>query len=148
MTTLAATDLNIKNIHQSSFGNAVIYEGKVTLSANPTAADLIRLVRIPGGTRVVRVEILTDDLDAHVSPELAIKGGYTPVNSDDGPTADDDYWWATGATILQSSGRKESTSDPKTFDYDVWVDLYVEVDAATFAAGDVHCIVYGYGIGR
>ena len=148
MTTLAATDLNTKPIHQSSFGNAVIYEGKYSVAANPTANDVIRALRIPGGTRITKLEVLNDDLDTDGTPEIAVQVGFTPVNSADGPTADPDYWWATGATILGTAGRNVSLSDPITFAYDVWVDILVEVDSQTFQAGDIHVIAEGYGVGR
>lgn len=146
MTQYAATDIGNKPIHESSFGNAVIYEGNVTPTGG-TSGDVYRVLRIPGGTRITSLKVVSEDLDS-AGPSIACKVGYTPVNSSDGPTADDDYWFPTASTLLQSAAVTDSKSHPISFDYDVYVDITLTASAATFASGKISVIAQGFGIGR
>lgn len=146
MATVSASDLNIKPLHQSSFGNAVIYEGNVTPTVGATS-DVYRVLRIPGGTRITGLEVISEDLDS-AGPAIACKVGYTPVNSTDGPTADDDYWFPTASTLLQSAARTASKAHAITFAYDVWVDITLSAGATTFASGKVSVVATGFGVGR
>lgn len=52
MTTLAASDLNSKNLVAAQ-GSAVIYDGKV--AGTPAATSELRFCRIPAGTRLTDV---------------------------------------------------------------------------------------------
>src|SRR5438552_2451546 len=41
-----------RNVFMQAWGNGVHLDGTVALAANPTAADVIRVMRIPAGTKV------------------------------------------------------------------------------------------------
>lgn len=143
MASFNAPDLNSKARHMGGYGNAVIIHGSVTPGA-ATAADVIRPVMIPAGLEVTGVRIVNDDLAATA---LAIKIGYEPVNAADGPLADDDYFLATGSTILQTAGTTELAFKPIKFEKPVYLIITVTTTAGTFAAGNITAIVTGDGVG-
>lgn len=130
----------------SAYGNSAVHYDVLSVTSLATS-DVLRLLRIPAGTRVDELIIICDKLDSTTSGALAVRIGYTPVNSANGPTADEDYFFPTGSTTLQAAGRKESTSDPLRFDYDVYVDAIVEVVPISMKAGDIHAIVRGEIVG-
>lgn len=143
MATFSATDLNTKNRHMGGHGNAVVVHGSVTPTAG-ALADVYKPVRIPAGIEVTGVRIVNDDLAASA---LAVKIGYEPVNSADGPTADDDYFAAAGSTLLQTAGTTQLAFKPIKFEKDVFVTITVTTTAGTFASGNVTAIVTGDGVG-
>lgn len=148
MANVDSTTLN-DNKFMQAFGDAVVASGNITLSANPTAADVIRIMRIPAGSRVHAVMIANADLDTNGAPEFDVKIGYAPVVSGDGPTADDDYFAATGQTILQSAndGKLYCKFAPITFEKDVYLTMTVVTDALTFAAGAIYATAIGIARG-
>jgi hypothetical protein len=62
-------------------GRGMFLTDKISLTANPTAADVINLVRIPAGMEVDIVQIQSDDLDTNGTPTIVFGAGYTPCDS-------------------------------------------------------------------
>lgn len=134
-----------KNVFMQAFGQGMHLDGKVTLAVNPTAADVIRVMRIPAGTKVQALVIANDDLDSNGSPTIVIGVGYAPVVTADGPAASAAYFAAAGQIQLQSAsfGVWYAKFDPITFDKDVYLTLTVGTASATFAAGSIWATVIG-----
>jgi hypothetical protein len=148
MTTREATDLNTRQRHESSYGNTVTHYGK-HVTAALASGDVIRLVRIPGGSTVHQLAIINDEVDTNGAPSLVCRVGYEPCNSADGPTADDDYFFAAGQTFLQVAAQHNiSTALPKKFDYDVWITVTANAAIATLNTAAVvaaHVLCEGNG---
>jgi len=137
MTTRSASDLTSKAQVMGEWGDALIAAGQVTTAAgDDTQGDIFRMCTIPAGTEVHAIVIANEDLDSGGGPSLTVDIGYTPVNSDDGPTADDDGFLNGGAAsdVLQSAnaGKVFAGFDPIKFEYDVYLDLTVANAAAAF----------------
>src|SRR5688500_210517 len=145
MTTFSATDLTSKARHMGGYGNAVVIHGTVAPTAG-ALADVYKPVVIPAGMEVTDLDIVNDDLDTG-GTAFAVKVGYAPLNADDGPDADDDYFSAA-STFLSAAGRKVCAFQPIKFEYPVVVTLTVTTAATTFASGDVTVIAKGDAVGR
>jgi hypothetical protein len=127
------------------YGNAVKLYGSVSPTAG-ASADIYKPVRIPAGTTVVGLKINNDDLDTG-GAAFAVKIGYTPVNSADGPAAVLDYF-SPATTILSGAALTDLRFDPIKFEYDVDVIMTVTTAATTFATGEIIAIVDGIATGR
>ena len=143
MANVDSTTLNANRFMQA-FGDAIVASGSLTLSANPTAADVLRIMRVQAGTEVCALMLGNSDMDTG-TPDFAVSIGYHPVNSGDGPTADVDYFQAAGDTVLgtANAGKLYCNFAPITFDKDVYITMTVGVDAATFAGGTMHLTALG-----
>lgn len=144
MATHSATDLNSKALPMGGYGNAAIVWGSVTPTSG-ALASVYRPVRIPAGMTVTGLRIHNPDMDTGATA-FAVKIGYTPVNSADGPTADDDYF-STAVTHLTAVGDNVYRFAPIKFEKDVYVDLTVTVAATTFVSGSITAIVTGEATG-
>lgn len=144
MATFKAPDLGTKNRHMGEFGNLTGVWGEVTPTAG-AVADVFQPVIIPGGLEVWDLDIINADLDSG-GTALAVKVGYAPVNADDGPVADDDYFSVAG-TFLTAVGRKQCVFRPIKFERPVIVTLTVTIAATTFASGLITVLVKGDGLG-
>lgn len=145
MATFSATDLATKPMPMGGYGNAAKVWGSVTPTAG-ALADVYKPVRIPAGMTVTGLEINNADLDTG-GTAFAVKIGYAPVNSSDGPTADDDYF-STATTFLSAASLTRFRFTPLKFEYDVDVTLTVTTAATTFASGAVVAYVDGEATGR
>lgn len=76
-------------------GNLKVVTGEYTLSAALTLNQVIPMVAVPKGARVVFGRLSTDDLDTGGSPAIVLAVG-------DG---DDDDRYLTGSTIAQAGGN-------------------------------------------
>lgn len=134
-----------KNDFMQAFGNAVVADGVVALAANPTAADVIRVMLIPAGTKVNALMVGNGDLDSNGVPTLVVGIGYAPVVAGDGPTASAAYFQAAGDTVLQAAnaGKLYCNFAPITFDKDVFLTMTVGTASATFAAGSIYVSAIG-----
>lgn len=128
------------------YGNTTVVYGSVTPTAG-AVGDIYRSVIIPAGTDVTDVDIVNDDLDANVSPTIACKVGYAPLNAADGPAAVDDYFATAGKTFLNTAGRTSLAFQPVKFEKPVFLTITLSASAATFAAGKVTAIVKGDAAG-
>lgn len=138
-----------KNVFMQAYGEGLHYDGKVSLAANPTAADVIRVMKIPAGTKVQAILLSNDDLDSNGAPTIVFSMGYAPVVAADGPVAAPAYFAAAGQTQLQSAskGTWYGNFDPITFDKDVYLTMTVATASATFAAGAIWALVEGIARG-
>ena len=133
MATIYAPDANNKLLHTGETGNAVVYTYSNASAAN--SADVIRLGKIPAGTRVTDVRLKCADTGTGNTLDV----GYSPVG--DSPTADAAYWWdnldtATAAVDVRSSAR------PVKFERDVWLEILV--NSANFTGTpQIDVVIYG-----
>lgn len=144
MATFNAADLNSKAMPMGGYGNAAMVYGTVTPSSG-ALASVYRPVRIPAGMTVTGLRVHNADLDTG-GTSFAVKIGYTPVNPEDGPAGDDDYFSAP-VTHLSVAGLNDYRFDPIKFEKDVYVDLTVTVAATVFATGKITAIVTGEATG-
>lgn len=146
MATYSATDLLTKNIFGSHEQNGVVVSGSITPGA-ATLNDVYRVCRIPAGFIAHRLTVKNADLDSNVSPTLTIKAGYLPV---DGSAGVDNAFIASGSTILQSAAGVAGNAfvvKPVAIEKESYLVITVTASAATFAAGEITCILEGEGLG-
>jgi hypothetical protein len=143
MANIDSATLN-DNGYMQAFGNAVVATGSVAVTT-PSDNDVIRIMKIPAGSRVSALIIANADLDSNGSPALAGSIGYAPVVSGDGPTASAAYFAADGQTVLQAAndGKLYAKFAPVTFEKDVYLTFTVTEPAATFAAGSIYAVALG-----
>jgi len=144
MATHSAPDLNTKPLPMGGYGNAAIVYGSVTPTSG-ALASVYRPVRIPAGMTVTALRINNDDLDAS-GTAFAVKIGYTPVSTTDGPAQNDTYF-SPATTILSAANLTDLRFPPIKFEKDVYVDLTVTVAAATFSAGTITAVATGDATG-
>jgi hypothetical protein len=133
------------NTFMQAFGNTTTNTGVLALTANPTAADVLRIMLIPAGTRVDEIVVASDDLDSNGSPTFVVSIGYAYV---DGSSASAAYFAAAGQTFPEtgSNGAVFRKFAPITFEKDAYLTMTVGTAAATFAAGSIY--VSARGIAR
>lgn len=124
-------------------GHAISLDDKYSFAANPTAGDVVNLVRIPAGTRVDIVQIQVDDLDSNGTPTIVFRAGYAACDTSSALVASSAYFAAAGQTLAQAGGRLNCAFKPITFEEDVYLTVTVNTASATFAAGDICGIVIG-----
>jgi hypothetical protein len=134
------------NTFMQAFGNAVSHAGSIAVSANPTAADVLRILTIPAGTRVDAVMVASTDMDTDASPTFVVSVGYAYV---DGSSASAAYFGAAGQTFPKtgSDGVLLRKFAPITFEKDAYLTMTVGTAAATFAAGTIYATVHGVARG-
>lgn len=144
MANIDSSTLN-DNRFMQAFGNAIVDQGVIALAANPTAADVIRVMRIPAGIKVSAIMLGNTDMDTNGTPTFVFSMGYAPVVAADGPTASAAYFQAAGDTSLQAAnaGKLYANFASITFDKDVYLTMTVGTAAATFAAGTAYVTVLG-----
>jgi|SRR5687768_1692218 len=144
MATFSAADLGTKPRHMGGYGNAVVEWGDVTPTAG-ALGDIYRPLVIPGGLLVTDICINFPDMDS--GSAMAVKIGYSPVNADDGPAADDDYFQAANTFISGAAGSRWLVFDPIKFERPVFLIITVTTAATGFASGKLTAKVYGDGLG-
>lgn len=126
--------------------------GTIEVAANPVAADIYEMCRIPAGAVVVGGRIYSDDLDTNATETLDLDVG----------------WLANGAEALDADGfgnlgvmgtdtvagikpeggynfafgGKLITDGPQTFTKETVIAVTCVATAATFAAGTLSVVVY------
>lgn len=145
MANIDSTTLNSSSRFMSDKGNAKIVPGSIALTANPVAADVLRVLRIAAGTTVVAVQLANGDLDSNGTPTIVFSMGYAPVVAADGPAASTAYFQAAGDATLQAAnaGKVYANFAPITFEKDVYLTMTVATASATFAAGTIFANVHG-----
>lgn len=128
-------------------GRAISLIDSISLAANPSAGDVINLVRIPAGTEVSIAQIQASDLDTNGAPTIVFRAGYAPCDAGSALAADSTYFAAAGQTLAQAGGRLNCSFKPIKFEEDVYLTVTVNTAAATFAAGDLTGIVIGAAVG-
>lgn len=144
MANIDSATLN-DNRFMQAFGNAVVAQGNIALAANPTATDVIRVMKVLAGTRVSALMLGNADLDTNAGPTLVVGIGFAPVVAGDGPAANAAYFQAAGDTVLQAAnaGKLYHNFAAITFEKDVYITLTVGTAAATFAAGSLFMTALG-----
>lgn len=144
MANIDSATLN-KNDFMQAFGNGSVLDGSIALTANPTAADVLRIQKILAGTKVSAVMLGNPDMDTNGAPTFVFSLGYTPVVPGDGPAASAAYFGAAGDTALQAvnNGKLYANFAAITFEKDVYLTMTVGTNAATFAAGTINTSVHG-----
>lgn len=111
--------------HMGEYGNASVWSRSFQ-KAGIADADVLRIGKIPAGSRVDDMKLVFDDCGTG----MTVKIGYAPVKSSDGPSAVDDYW-GTGIDVATAAGVHRSAAHPISFDYDVYVTVTVASAAFT-----------------
>jgi hypothetical protein len=128
--------------------------GSIEVAANPVAADVYELCRVPAGAVVVGGRILSDDLDTNATETLDLDIGWLANGSD---AADSDGFGNLGVqgTDTVAGAKPESgynyalggvliTEGPKAFVNETVIAVTTVATAATFAAGTLSAVVYYY----
>jgi hypothetical protein len=131
-------------------GNLCVAYGHYDLAANPTAADIIQLCRLPKGAVVLGGWISIEDIDTNATEEVDIDLG---INGNGVDTADPDAFGnfdvltgdaVAGYSIVAGTHlplRGVLTNGPLTLNAETIVQAVVNVDAATFAAGTIFAVI-------
>ena len=132
-------------------GNACVAYGHYDLAANPTAADIIQLCRLPKGAVVLGGWVSIEDIDTNATEEVDIDLGFAGNGVD---TADPDAFGnfdvltgdaVAGYTIVAGSHlplRGVLTNGPLTLGAETIVQAVVNVDSATFTAGTIFVVIF------
>lgn len=102
--------------------------------------DVIQMVKVPEGARVLEVILTTDDLDTDASPALALNVG---DGSDPNRYIAASTIGQTGGTVRMGQGIVTSTSS-HTYAADDTIDIHVETAPATGAATGTLCLTVLY----
>lgn len=128
--------------------------GTIEVAANPVAADIYEMCRIPAGAVVVGGRILSDDLDTNATETLDLDVGWLANGVE---SADPDglgnlgvFTTDTVAGVKPESGYNFAlgglliTDGPKSFTNETVIAVTCVATAATFAAGTLSVVVYFY----
>lgn len=126
--------------------------GTIEVSANPTAADVYQMCKIPAGAVVVGGRIYSDDLDTNATETLDLDVGWAANGAE---AADSDGFGNLGVMGTDTVagvkpeggynfafGGKLVTDGPQTFTKETTVTVTCVATAATFAAGTLSVVVY------
>ena len=126
--------------------------GTIEVTANPVAADVYEMCRIPSGAVVVGGRIFSDDIDTNATETLDLDVGWLANGTD---AADPDGFGNLGvmgtdtvAGVKPEAGYNFAlggvliTDGPKAFAAETVVAVTCVATAATFAAGTLSVVVY------
>ena len=126
--------------------------GTIEVAANPVAADIYQMCRLPARAVVLGGRIYSDDLDTNGTESLDLDVGWEANGTD---AADPDGFGNLGvqgtdtvAGIKPESGYNFAlggvlgTDGPKAFAAETIVSITCVATAATFAAGTLSLVVY------
>ena len=126
--------------------------GTVEVTANPVAADVYEMCRIPAGAVVVGGKIMSDDLDTNGTETLDLDIGWLGNGVE---AADPDGFGNLGVMGTDTVagvkpeagynfefGGKLITDGPQAFTRETVVAVTCVATAATFAAGTLSVVVY------
>lgn len=154
MTTFTATRAaSTFPVAASTSGAALcVAYGVIEVAANPVAADVYEMCRLPKGAVVVGGVIRSDDLDTNATETLDLDIGWAANGTD---AADPDGFGNLGvmgtdtvAGIKPEAGYNYAfggvliTDGPKAFAAETVVTVNCVATAATFAAGTLSVVVY------
>lgn len=126
--------------------------GTIEITANPVAADVYEMCRLPAGAVVLSGRIYSDDLDTNATETLDLDVGWLANGTD---AADPDGFGNLGvlgtdtvAGIKPESGYNYAlggvlaSEGPKAFAAETVVAVTCVATAATFAAGTLSVVVF------
>lgn len=128
--------------------------GTIEVAANPVAADVYEMCRLPAGAVVVGGRFLSDDLDTNATETLDLDVGWlgngTEALDADGLGNFGVFTTDTVAGVKPESGYnfalggKLITDGPQAFTAETVIAVTCVATAATFAAGTMTVVVYYY----
>lgn len=138
----------------SKFSGAGVLQcawGTIEVAANPVAADVYEMCRIPAGAVVVGGRIWSDDIDTNATETLDLDVGWAANGAE---AADPDGFGNLGvmgtdtvagvkpeAGYNFAFGGKLITDGPQTFTRETIITVNTVATAATFAAGTLSVMV-------
>mgnify|MGYP006176373675 CR=1 FL=1 len=147
--TRAAADFPV--FKPSGAGLVCAAYGYHDFAANPTAADILALCKVPAGAVVIDGLVRIEDIDTNATEELDIDVGYAAngaVAAD--PDAFGNFgvlngdavtnYLPEGGTLLPFNGVLGN--GPLAFTAETTITATINVDAATFAAGTITVVAY------
>lgn len=126
--------------------------GTIEVAANPVAADIYEMCRIPAGAVVLGGRIFSDDIDTNATETLDLDVGWLAngaealdadgfgnlgvigVDTVAGAKPEGGYNFALGGKLI--------TDGPQTFTAETVIAVTCVATAATFAAGTLSVVVY------
>jgi hypothetical protein len=117
--------------------------GTIEVAANPVAADIYQMCRVPAGAVVVGGWIFGDDLDTNATETLDLDVadpdglgnlGVFTTDTVAGIKPEAGYSFPLGGVLI--------TDGPKTFAAETVIQVTTVATAATFAAGTLSVVVY------
>lgn len=138
MPTYSSADINTKPI-QNGEGHAVVYDGSASTGAVAAATgDILRLMRVPAGTRLCEVSIRVTAAAAATAPSSL---RLSPV---DGTAATELV--AAGDTVLATANKKDMNFAPVTVAKDSFLELLLGT-LVTPTPAAVTATALGMGLG-
>lgn len=126
--------------------------GTIEVTANPVAADVYQMCRVPAGAVIVGGRFLSDDLDTNATETLDLDLGWAANGSD---AADPDglgNYGVLGTDTVAgvkpeggynfALGGKLITDGPQALAKETVITVTCVATAATFAAGTMSVVVY------
>jgi hypothetical protein len=139
-------------VHQPKSGDMGVAWGTIEVTANPTAADVYEMCRVPAGARIVGGRVYSDDLDTNATETLDLDVGWLANGTD---AADPDGFGNLGvmttdtvAGVKPESGYNFAfggvltTGGPKLLSAETVIAVTCVATAATFAAGTLSVVVF------
>lgn len=135
MATVTATRAGASYPLKDSINNGTVTVcSTYSITANPTAADILQMVPVPRGARIIDVTLSATDLDTNGTPTITMLVG-------DG--GDNDRF-ITSSTIGQTGGvARLNAQTGFLYEYtaDDTIDVTFGVASATFASGTIQLAV-------
>lgn len=133
-------------------GVLCVARGTIEVAANPVAADVYEMCRIPKGAVVVGGRIYSDDLDTNATETLDLDVGWAANGVDAAnPNGFGNFGPMTTDTVAGikpeagynfAFGGKLVTDGPQAFLAETIITVNTVATAATFAAGTLSVVVY------
>lgn len=135
-------------------GSMAVAWGTIEVSANPVAADIYQMCRLPKGAVVTGGWIYSDDLDTNATETLDLDIGWA-ANGVEALDADGFGNLGVQGTDTVAGIKPESgyqypfggvlmTTGPQAFSAETIIQVTTVATAATFAAGTLSVVVYYY----
>ena len=136
MATVTSSGAGSDDVARSDVGITAATETYTfATSGDGTAAgDVIQMIKVPAGARILDVILACDDVDTNGTPTIVLDVG-------DGGDTDR---FIDGSTVGQTGGVSRMNSAvgaDYTYTADDTIDIRLDAAAATKAAGDVHLTV-------
>lgn len=131
MTQYKAAGLGSNQAFMQAFGNTVLETDTTTITASLASGDTVDLLRIAGGTHLVRLSVFHGDLDTGTA--LVFKLGYRRVNGGGTFTEDDDYFGSSLSTwqaAVLGSAPTQYAFTPIYIPEDVFITATVTTSAS------------------
>lgn len=139
-------------VYEGSGNTMCCATGYIDVAANPVAADIYRLCKVPAGAVVVGGRVYSGDLDTNATETLDLDIGWEANSAE---VADPDGFGNLGVlgTDTVAGVKPEAgynfpfggvlvTAGPKTFTKETVITVTCVATAATFAAGRLSVVVH------